>query len=177
MPRRGPALTRMRADPLIELLAEAVQPRPRRQGWHGGPTPVGAVRGLTAADAAWRPPGGAHSIWELTLHIAYWNYAVRRRITGADSARFPRSPSNWPEPPARPTDAAWDADRALLLDGHTRLTEAIRTVPPARLGERPAGAKKWTYGELITGIAQHDAYHTGQIQLLKRLRRGRRNRP
>jgi len=24
-------------------------------------------------------------------------------------------------------------------------------------------------GELIVGIAQHDAYHTGQIQLVKRL--------
>jgi len=34
---------------------------------------------------------------------------------------------------------------------------------------RPAGATKWTYGELILGIAQHDAYHAGQIQLMKRL--------
>jgi uncharacterized damage-inducible protein DinB len=166
----------VRPDPLIELLAEGVQPGPRRHPWHGGPTPVGAVRGLTAADAAWRPAGGRHSIWELMLHIAYWDYAVRRRITGDASTRFPRSPSNWPEPPTRPTEPAWDADRALLRDEHLRLAEAIRTVPAARLGERPAGAKKWTYGELITGIAQHDAYHTGQIQLLKRLRSGGRSR-
>ena len=158
-------------DPLMELLAENVQPRPRRLAWHGGPTPPGAVRDVSANDAAWRPARGRHSIWEITLHIAYWNYAVRRRITG-DSDRFPRSPANWPRQPARPTEAAWDADRALLRDVHSRLAEAIRGIPAAQLGERPAGAKKWTFGEMVTGIALHDAYHTGQIQLLKRLMRG-----
>ena len=156
-------------DPVIQLLADNVQPPPRRLGWHGGPTPPGAVRGVTAAAAAWRPAPGRHSIWELTLHIAYWNYAVRRRLGGEGPTRFPRSPSNWPAPPTRPSEAAWDADRALLREEHARLVDTIRAVPAARLGTRPAGAKKWTCGELITGIAQHDAYHTGQIQLLKRL--------
>ena len=159
-------------DPLMELLAENVQPRPRRLAWHGGPTPPGAVRGVCAADVAWRPAAGRHSIWELVLHMAYWNHAVRRRITGA-SGRFPRSPANWPRPQAHPTSEAWDADRALLREEHDLLAKAIRTIPAELLGQRPAGAKKWTYGELITGIAQHDAYHTGQVQLLKRLRRPR----
>jgi hypothetical protein len=31
--------------------------------------------------------------------------------------------------------------------------------------------KRWTYGDLILGITVHDAYHAGQIQLLKRLAR------
>ena len=163
-------------DPLMELLAENVQPRPRRQGWHGGPTPIGAVRDVSAADAAWRPMPGRHSIWELMLHIAYWNYAVRRRITSDGGARFPRSPANWPAQPDQPTAAAWDADRAVLREEHARLVEAIRAVPVERLGDRPAGAKKWTFGELLTGIAQHDAYHTGQIQLLKRLHESGRAR-
>jgi uncharacterized damage-inducible protein DinB len=165
------ALSARSVEPLIELLAESVQPRPRRLAWHGGPTPVGAIRSVTAADAAWRPARGRHSIWEIALHIAYWNHAVRRRVSG-DPGRFPRTPSNWPRLPLQPTDAAWDADRQLLREEHVRLVEAIRAVPTSRLGERPAGAKKWTFGELITGIALHDAYHTGQIQLLKRLRRG-----
>jgi uncharacterized damage-inducible protein DinB len=129
---------------------------------------------VSAEEAAWRPPGGAHTIWELTLHVAYWKHAVTQRITGDRSIRFPRSPANWPRQPARPTDAGWDADRALLRDVHGRLLEAVRAVQPRQLGTRPAGAKKWTCGELITGIAQHDAYHVGQIQILKRIRRGRR---
>jgi hypothetical protein len=47
--------------------------------------------------------------------------------------------------------------------------EAALRVDPERLGRRPPGSKQWTYGELLVGIAKHDAYHTGQIQLLKRL--------
>jgi len=159
---------------LLRLLSENVEPRPGRGGWHGGPTPLGALRGVSPAAAHWRPAPGRHSIWALTLHVAYWTYAVRRRISGGGPA-FTRSPANFPKVPERPSARAWAADRALLAEERRLLLEAIRAVPSSRLGRRPAGAKKWTYGELITGIAQHDAYHTGQIQMLKRLWRARRS--
>lgn len=157
------------------LLRENIQPRPGRTTWHGGPTPVGAVRGVPAEVALWRPAPGRHCIWELMLHIAYWDYAVRRRLAG-DGPGFPRSPANWPRLPARPDEAAWAADRALLREEHERLLAAVAAVAPDRLTGRPAGAKKWTRGELILGIAQHDAYHTGQIQLMKRLYQSRSGR-
>jgi len=150
-----------------------VQPRPGRGGWHGGPTPVGALRGVSAPAAHRRPAPNRHSIWALTLHVAYWTYAVRRRISGGGPP-FPRSPANFPRVPDRPTARSWAADRALLAEERRLLVEAIAAVPVNHLGRRPAGAKKWTYGELIVGIAQHDAYHTGQIQMLKRLWRSRR---
>ncbi len=158
-----------RAPSAVQLLRDAIQPPPRRLSWHGGPTPVGALRNVDAAEARWRPGPARHSIWELALHIAYWKYAVRRRISGDAGPRFPRSPANWPGVSARAGQAEWEADVALLRAEHERLIAAVDAVPDRRLGGRPAGAKKWTYGELISGIAQHDAYHTGQIQLLKRL--------
>ena len=153
----------------ITLLAEAIQPRSGRRGWHGGPTPPGALRGVTAEQAAWRPGPGRKSIWGLALHIAYWDYAVRRLLDGSARGEFPRAPSNWPAPPERPDQRAWAADVALLRAEHDRLVEAALRVDPERLGRRPPGSKQWTYGELLTGIAMHDAYHTGQIQLVKRL--------
>jgi len=145
----------------------------RRQAWHGGPTPSGAVRGVTAAQARWKPGRGRHSIWELVLHIAYWNYAVRRHLD-PDSARFPRSPANWPAVPQRADARAWAADRALLALEHARLVRAVRRFPVSQWGRVPPEGKRWTFGELIVGIAAHDVYHTGQIQLLKRLWRVRR---
>lgn len=160
-------------DPILRLLVENIQPRPGRGGWHGGPTPAGALRGVSAAQAAWRPAPGRLTIWELALHIAYWKYAVRRRL-GGGGPNFDRSPANFPRMPARPTEAAWAADRAVLEREHRLLLEAVARVPRARLGRRPAGSAKWTQGELIVGIAQHDAYHTGQIQMMKRLWRARR---
>lgn len=156
------------APSISRLLSESVQPRRGRGGWHGGPTPSGAVRGVTVEEAKWVPAPGRHNIWALTLHIAYWKYAVRRRLEGGTAPRFPRSPANWPLP-ERADAAGWRADVALLQEEHERLVEVIAAVPVSRYESRPKGAKKWTYGELIVGIAQHDAYHAGQIQLLKRL--------
>jgi uncharacterized damage-inducible protein DinB len=153
----------------ITLLAEAIQPRSGRRGWHGGPTPLGALRGVTVTQAAWRPGPRRKSIWTLTLHIAYWDYAVRRLLDGSARGAFPRAPSNWPAPPDRPDSRAWAADVALLRAEHERLVEAALQVDPERLGRRAPQSKQWTYGELLVGIAMHDAYHTGQIQLLKRL--------
>jgi len=151
------------------LLAENVAPRAGRHSWHGGPTVVGAVRGLTARQAAWRPAKGRKSIWELALHIAYWHHAIVQRLHGGEREPFPRSPANWPAAPARASEAAWKADCALVRATHLEVARIIASIPLADYGRRPPGNRKWTYGETILGAAQHEAYHTGQIQLLKRL--------
>jgi hypothetical protein len=105
----------------------------------------------------------------LTLHVAYWKYAVRRRLEGGTAPRFPRSPANWPHVPERSDQAAWAADIRLLADEHERLVTVVRKVPAAQYAIAMPKGKRWTKGELITGIAMHDAYHAGQIQMLKRL--------
>jgi uncharacterized damage-inducible protein DinB len=156
-------------DTIATLLLENVQPRSGRGGWHGGPTPLGALRGVPVEQAAWVPFPGRKSIWQLTLHIAYWKYAVRRRLEGGARERFPRSPANWPRIADALSEIAWKNDVALLRSEHEALLAAIAKVPPRRYGEATSGGKRWTLGELILGIAQHDAYHTGQIQMLKRL--------
>ncbi len=162
----------------VTLLAEAIQPRAGGRSWHGGPTPLGALRGVTAEQARWSPGSRRKSIWALALHIAYWDYAVRRLLEGSPRGAFPRAPSNWPAPPERPDARAWSADVVLLKAEHDRLVEAARRMDPRRLDRRPPGSRRWTYGELLVGIAMHDAYHTGQIQLVKRLwqERGRAGR-
>jgi uncharacterized damage-inducible protein DinB len=152
----------------LRLLVSGIQPA-SGQGWHGGPTPVGAVRGVGAAQARYEPAPGRKSIWGLTLHVAYWKYAVRRLIEGGERGGFPRRPSNWPSLPERQDARSWAADVALLREEHVRLTGAVSRLDPTLLDRRPPSSRRWTYGELVVGIAMHDAYHTGQIQLLKRL--------
>jgi len=156
-------------DPIVTLMLENVQPSRHRTGWHGGPTPLAAVRGVTPEQASWVPYPGRKGIWQLALHIAYWKYAVRRRLTGGHVARFPRTPANWPGLPAPADAAAWRQDVALLRSEHEQLLATIEAVPLGRYSEVPTGSRRWTVGELILGIAQHDAYHAGQIQMLKRL--------
>src|SRR5215467_5821723 len=62
--------------------------------WHG-PCLRGALRGVTAEEAAWRPASGRHNIWEVAVHTAYWKYAVRRRLTAEKRGGFAEKGSNW----------------------------------------------------------------------------------
>ena len=144
----------------------------RGAAWHGGPTPMLALRGVSAAQARWVPARRRHGIWELALHIAYWDYAVRRRLDPGSPRDFPRSPANWPALPEHPTEQAWAADRRLLAREHDRLVRVIRRMQPSRWNRHLTG--RWTWGETIVGIVAHQVYHTGQIQLLKRLWSSRR---
>jgi uncharacterized damage-inducible protein DinB len=131
--------------------------------WHG-PNLRGAIRGVTPAQAAWRPTPGRHNIWELVVHAAYWKYVAWRRLTGAKRGSFPESGSNWLVRPAPPR--TWKADLALLDETHATLRAAV-----AALSDRDLAAKAGTVTRraLLTGVAAHDLYHAGQIQLLKRL--------
>ncbi len=158
------------ADPRIELLLEVLDQAFDRKGWHGT-TLRGSLRGVTPDEALWRPARGRHNIWELTVHAAYWKYAVRRRLAGdavgllcpkaqqlAARCRLPLMHGH-----GSGTSACWRAE-------HRLLREAVRALPPAKLeGRSPQGV--WTNAEEIHGIAAHDLYHTGQIQLIKKLMR------
>lgn len=139
--------------------------------WHGGPSVISALRGVTADIASWRPHPDRHTIWELVLHIAYWKYAIRRRIEDGERGGFPRRPSDWPTQPDNPTESAWRSDRALLRSEHEQLLAVVSDFPPNRLNEMSGGTGQWTYMDLLSGGVLHDTYHVGQIQLMKRLYR------
>lgn len=156
-----------RADARTTLLIELLEQAYSGKAWHG-PTLRGALRGVTWKEALWRPGWRRHCIWELTLHAAYWKYAVRRRLGGGPPGAFPRKPSNWPRLPERPSARAWAADIRLLDAEHRALLAVVKAFPPGRLDERSPG-RAWRNIEQIYGVASHDLYHTGQIQLVKRL--------
>ena len=155
--------------PEIDVLLEMIDQAFERRAWHGTNL-RGALRGVTAKEAAWRPGRGRHNVWELVVHAAYWKYAVRRRLLGEKRGSFPLEGSNWFARPERgkATEAAWKADIALLVQTHKSLRAAVAALSSRDLGARPRGTRFDTRG-LVVGIAAHDLYHTGQIQLIKRL--------
>lgn len=157
----------MRGEEERRLLLRLLDQGFDRATWHG-PTLGGSIRGLTVRETLWRPGPRRHNIWELVLHTAYWKYAVRRRLTGAAGGRFPRPGSNWPALPAGQTPAAWRRDVALLKTMHRDLRDTVAGLPLAQLRVK-GGRKRWTHSEMIHGVAMHDLYHAGQIQLIKRL--------
>ena len=138
--------------------------------WHGSPL-LTILEGVTAAQAAAKPVAGAHSIWELVLHITGWKGEVRRRLSGAPAGE-PEA-GDWPAV-GKPTSERWAEARTWLLSGHDQLIAAVQQLPEARLYEatndprdRPLGAGV-SYYVLLHGIVQHDVYHAGQIAILKK---------
>lgn len=149
---------------LLDLLAEAFE----RKSWHGTNL-RGSFRGMSAADAAWRPGEGRPNAWEIAVHAAYWKYAVRRKLTGEKRGSFALEGSNWFRRPSGDlSEAAWKADLALLLAEHRALVVAVAERLPSL-----AGAPRAKALHLVRGAAAHDLYHAGQVQLAKRLRAGR----
>ena len=155
---------------MLEIIARAYD----RHSWHGTNL-RGSIRGLDSATAARRPGAGRHNIWELVVHAAYWKYAAFRRLSGEKRGSFPLTGSNWFERPAagRDTAAAWRDDVALLAGMHRRLVEVVAALPDRALDRRTPGSSVTNF-ELIAGIAAHDVYHAGQIQLVKRMVAGSR---
>jgi hypothetical protein len=148
---------------LVTILDQAYD----RRSWHGTNL-RGSIRGVSAARAAWRPARGRHNVWEIVVHAAYWKYAVWRRLTGARRGSFPLEGSNWIERPDEFSTAAWHADIRLLDTMHQALRGAVEHLPASTLARRLPGSAVSRL-DLVAGIAAHDLYHAGQIQLLKKL--------
>jgi uncharacterized damage-inducible protein DinB len=119
---------------------------------------------VTAGQAAAKPVAGAHSIWEIVLHVTVWEEAVRRRLGGEPVQPTPEE--DWP--PVRETgDAAWNATLDRLRHGHQGLRRAVSKLSDARLKEDVPGSDLTIY-HLVHGVIQHDLYHAGQMAILKK---------
>ena len=157
------------ANPEINVLLAMIDQAFDQKSWHGTNL-RGALRGISAERAAWRPAATRHNIWEIAVHATYWKYIVRRRLMSEARGSFPIKGSNWFERPGPGTlDARlWKADIALLTEMHISMRAAVAEISPRELQRIPAGSKVSNLAS-ITGIVAHDLYHAGQIQLLKRL--------
>jgi uncharacterized damage-inducible protein DinB len=155
------------ADRLLDQFTRAHDGDP----WHGSPVKA-ILKGVTAEQAATRPPNGAHSIWELVLHMTGWRNEVAERATGKPAG----TPAGGDYPTiGEPTPARWKAALAALDASHEHLMKVVRGMSDEQLMKptndprsRPLGTGV-SYYQLLHGIVQHDAYHAGQIAILKKV--------
>jgi uncharacterized damage-inducible protein DinB len=131
--------------------------------WHG-PALLELLEDVDAPTAAAKPFPDVHSIWELVLHIAAWDRAGSRRLSGAKCQLKARA--NFPPIPA-PTDAAWHEAITVAKRTHETLVTTVAGLPDKRLRDRVPG-KRYDFYHMLHGIAQHELYHAGQIAILKK---------
>ena len=161
---RRTSLTRSRE---VQLLLSILDQAYDRRSWHGTNL-RGSIRPVSAGQAAWRPGAERHNIWEIVVHAAYWKYAVWRRLTRQRRGSFALGGSNWFRRPGNASERAWRADVALLDEMHRFLRESAASLSARDLVQTLEDST-FTTSALLSGIAAHDLYHAGQIQLLKKL--------
>jgi hypothetical protein len=139
--------------------------------WHG----KSAMAIIDASDPAkvfthWIP--NAHSIAELVIHLTGWTEEALSRLDGKE-AGDPRR-GDWP-PVVQKSAGAWQHIKEEFRNAHRQLMERIANLDEDawefktidhREGLDEGAAD--TYAELINGIVQHLAYHSGQISLLQK---------
>ena len=155
---------------MLDALLDQIRRTHAGDPWYGSPR-TRFLAGLTAGDAAVRPMGSAFSIWELVLHMTGWTNEVRSRLRG----NAPGEPKggDWPVV-GEVSEERWKAAQAALAAAHAGLVADIERLTSEELvrpvGEPrdPAPGAGVTIAATLVGIAQHDAYHIGQLALLRR---------
>lgn len=132
--------------------------------WHG-PAVAELLVGVSPEKAAAHPVPGAHSIWELVLHMTVWAEIARERLAGRATGSPPPERDFLPVPP--PTGDAWRAAVDGLDSAYRSLAEATATLDQAQLETRVAG-QEYTARILVHGVVEHATYHGGQIAMLRR---------
>ncbi len=126
-----------------------------------------AVAGLAPDLRGIRPEGLPHSAWDLLEHV---------RIAQADLIAYMEDPTYaapvwpqgyWPSTSEPPTESAWDDAVAAVEHGHARLKALVLELPD------PTAAIPWggdhTYLRCILVALDHEAYHVGQLVVVRRL--------
>ena len=122
-----------------------------------------ALRGVDTKKASKKIHPDGNSIWLLVTHITYWRSRVVNRLMGSDN------PPPFPDfnLPGVMDEMNWKQTLHDFESTYHILRSAILNLPEDHL-EKPSPKEGQTFFELIMGCLQHDAYHLGQIILLKK---------
>ena len=148
----------------LRRLEQQLQTTFTAAAWHG-PALLELLDGVTAEQAAARPIPGAHTIWELVLHLGGAYGLVVRRLRG--DARPLSAEEDWPGG-ATGSAADWNEAVASLRQLNAQVRRALAAFPADRLDEPLVPTSPYTAYAHFIGLTQHDLYHAGQIALLKR---------
>jgi len=116
-----------------------------------------AIEGVTAAQASWKPQGGDHSIGQLANHLLFWNSQNLAKFKGVAPAKFD---GNNDETFNAFDQAKWDQIRKDLDRVMTEMEKLVAAADEKTL-------QRWA--PTLGRIATHNAYHTGQIVVLRKM--------
>lgn len=121
------------------------------------------LEGVSNSTAAQKLHEKGNCIWQLVNHIIYWRKTVMIRLQGKNAQ--PPMPDMYL--PDQPDDTSWQTTLAHFEEVYRQLHQMITGFDESAL-DKASPMKGQTYYQLLMGCLQHDAYHMGQIQLIKK---------
>lgn len=155
---------------LKELVVDQVRNTLLDEDWQWQPPLSGAIAGLTAAQAAWKPAPERHSIWQIVRHLILWKRGVLNAWDGDPRDEAQIEASDWQEVVG--DEADWERDRRTLLDISTQFLTRAQALDDAGLSRRIVWYKSGAAQPLAMRLVRtttHDIYHAGQIRYLRAL--------
>ncbi len=146
------------------LLAEHLRHVAESEAWQ--PALFATMDGLTAEQAAWTPVPGRHSIWQIVRHMTHWKRFLLELWDGGRPNADDWEHRDWA--PASGDESAWARDVNTLRAVYREIGERVAELPERELASTFADWKQ-PLAMALTDMGTHDAYHAGQIRLLRAL--------
>jgi hypothetical protein len=127
-----------------------------------------AVAGLPKELRGARPPGVPHTPWRLLEHlrIAQWDILEFTRNPRHASPPWPEG--YWPAGDAPPDDVAWDRSVAAFHADLQAMQDLVADPATDLFTPLPHGQRQTVLREALL-VADHNAYHLGQLVVVRRL--------
>ena len=127
-----------------------------------------AVAGIPAAKRGERPAGAPHSPWEILEHIRVAQHDILDFCRNPDYHELKWPDDYWPGDAAPPDDGAWDVSLQRYREGRDGLRQ-LALERSLDLSEKIPHGDGQTYLREILLVADHTAYHVGELVLVRRL--------
>ena len=115
-----------------------------------------------------KPKGFPHTAWQLLEHIRIANWDILEFSKNANHVSPPWPEGYWPKTEAPPNAGAWDKSVRQVRSSMSGMIRLVRSKKTDLFARIPHGTGQTVLREALL-IADHNAYHVGQIVLLRRL--------
>lgn len=155
-------------NPRMQLLLRQSSHAVRNGQWF--PSLAHSLEGVTAAEASWLPREGArlNTIWQLVNHLTYWKKAMVRLLRDREEVLPDPAGTAFGKPGNGADEEGWQEAVEALFAASDELDGVIASLPDEALDWAPEGDLP-SPAQVLVGMVEHDAYHGGQIVLLRKL--------
>lgn len=133
-------------------------------GYNSYLAPKKALEGLTVEVAGKKIPGAPHTIWQILGHLNFWQEYFMAYISGKKFPRVMKAADGWPEQEHPRNQEELNHSISYLLESIEQTKQLL-----VEGNDLPHPSNYDSGYDVVTSMATHIAYHTGQIVIMRRI--------